>query len=346
MTELGTTVHDIPTDPSSKSRRPEVNPEAKPGRSVVGLLRSYGTALALVALIVFFSIASDKFGSGGNLRNVLLQIAPLLIVALGITVPMTAGDYDLSVGANASLVGMLCTGMLSHGVVDSVPLAILIGVLVGGLIGLVNGVLVAVVGLPSLIATLAMMSVLQGANTAYTNGLSIFQGIPDSFINITASGIAYIPTLVVIAILASLATYLLLHRRATGRHLYAIGSSFGVARLVGIRIASTRTLAMVISGMAAGLGGILLASRLSAGVPNAGDSFLLSSLTVVFLGMTMFKLGRANVPGTIIGALIFGVLQNGLNIMGVGSAGQNFATGIVLVLAVSFAVFRSQERAF
>ncbi|MCW2840051.1 MAG: ATPase [Aeromicrobium sp.] len=316
----------------------------KEGRSpYVSFLRNYGTALALVLLIVFFALASDKFATTGNFKNVLLQIAPLLIVGLGITVPMAAGDYDLSVGANASLAGLLATGMLADGFIDSVPLAIAVTILVGAVIGLGNGLLVAVIGLPSLIATLAMMSVLAGVNTTYSGGLSIFQGIPDEFKNIAAGGILYVPTLIVIAAAVALVVYLLLHRRPTGRHLYSIGSSYGVSRLVGIRIAPTRIIALVVSGMAAALAGVLLSSRLGAGIPNAGETFLLGSLTVVFLGMTMYRVGRANVPGTIIGALFYGVLQNGLNIMGVGSAGQSFATGLVLIVAVSFAVFRKEQ---
>lgn len=307
-------------------------------------VQNYGTPAALVILIVFFSVASDNFADTNNLKNILIQISPLLVVALGITVPMAAGDYDLSVGANAGLVGLLVTGMLSHDTVASVPLAMAIGVGVGALIGLVNGFLISWIGFPSLIATLAMMSVLQGFNTAYSGGLSIFNGIPVEFTNIAAGGIAYVPTLIVIAGAVGVVVYLLMHRRPTGRHLYALGSSFGVARLVGIRIAPTRMAAMVISGVAAALAGMLLASRLGAGIPGAGDGFLLSSLTVVFLGMTMYKIGRANVPGTIVGAIFYGVLQNGLNIMGVDSAGQSLATGLVLMAAVAFAVFRNRNQ--
>jgi ribose transport system permease protein len=308
------------------------------------LVQNYGTPAALLLLVIFFSLASDNFADSNNLKNILTQISPLLIVALGITVPMAAGDYDLSVGANAGLVGLLCTGMLSHGVISSVPLAMAIGVAVGAAIGLVNGFLIAWIGFPSLIATLAMMSVLTGFNTAYSGGLSIFGGIPPEFTDIAAGGIAYVPTLIVIAAAASALTYLLMHRRPTGRHLYALGSSFGVARLVGIRIAPTRLMAMVVSGVAAAVAGMLLASRLGAGIPGAGDGFLLSSLTVVFLGMTMYKIGRANVPGTIVGAVFYGVLQNGLNIMGVDSAGQSLATGFVLMAAVAFAVFRNRNQ--
>lgn len=307
-------------------------------------VQNYGTPAALVVMAIFFSVASENFADLDNLRNILIQISPLLIVALGITVPMAAGDYDLSVGANAGLVGLLCTGMLSKEQITSVPAALAIGVVVGATIGLINGFLISWIGFPSLIATLAMMSVLDGINTAYSGGLSIYTDIPAGFIGIASSGIAYIPTLIVLAAIACFVIYLLMHRRPTGRHLYAVGSSFGVARLVGIRIAPTRTLAMVISGIAAGLAGMLLASRLGAGIPGAGDGFLLSSLTVVFLGMTMYKIGRANVPGTIVGAIFYGVLQNGLNIMGVESAGQSLATGLVLMAAVAFAVFRTRNK--
>ncbi|GAA1526705.1 ABC transporter permease [Nocardioides humi] len=328
---------------ASSTPPPPVARRAKSRDRWALVAQNYGTPAALVVLVIFFALASDNFADPANLKNILIQISPLLIVAVGITVPMAAGDYDLSVGANAGLVGLLCTGMLAHGSITSVPLAFLIGVLVGAAIGLVNGFLISWIGFPSLIATLAMMSVLQGLNTAYSGGLSIFNGIPVQFTDIAAGGIAYVPTLIVIAALASAVIYLLMHRRPTGRHLYALGSSFGVARLVGIRIAPTRTLAMVISGIAAAVAGMLLASRLGAGVPSAGDGFLLSSLTVVFLGMTMYRIGRANVPGTIVGALFYGVLQNGLNIMGVDSAGQSLATGLVLMAAVAFAVFRNRN---
>lgn len=313
--------------------------------SLGNTVQKYGTpAGLLLLLILFFSFATSNFASIDNFRNILIQIAPLLIVAVGVTIPMAAGDYDLSVGGNAGLVGLLCTGLLANGTVNSVALVVVIGILVGASIGVINGFLIAWIGFPSLIATLAMMSVLEGVNTAYSGGLSIFNGIPEGFTQIASTGIAYIPALIIIAAICALAAYLLMHRRPTGRHLYAVGSSFGVARLVGIRIPSTRLIAMVVSGVAAALAGILLSSRLGAGIPDAGDGFLLSSLTVVFLGMTMYRIGRANIPGTIVGAVFYGVLQNGLNIMGVESAGQKLATGLVLMAAVAFAVFRNRHR--
>lgn len=307
-------------------------------------IQNFGTPAALVLMILFFTVFTDNFANVSNFRNVLIQISPLLIVALGITVPMSAGDYDLSVGANASFVGILCAGLMANGPIHSMPLAMVTGAVIGIAVGLVNGFLISRIGFPSLIATLAMMSVLEGINTAYSGGLSIYNGIPESFTNIATGRILHIPTLVVIAVACSVAGYVLMHRRPTGRHLYAIGSNYSVARLVGIRIAPSRTFAMVVSGAAAALAGMLLAARLGAGIPSAGNGFLLSSLTVVFLGMTMYRVGRANVPGTIVGALFTGALQNGLNIMGVDSAGQSLATGFVLMAAVAFAVFRNRNR--
>ncbi len=320
--------------------------------SIVAKLQSstfiakYGTVMAAVLLFIGFSLSSGRFLSVDNLSIVLVQISVLMVVSSGLTFAVASGEFDLSLGQVTSLAGVLVAGLLvwSH---LSTGMAILLTALAGIAIGFVNGVLVTWLRVPSLIATLAMGPIALGLNYAYTKGDSIYALMPDSFYYISKGMIlGFIPAPIAIAVIVAVVFYVLLNKTRLGRGVVATGANIQAARLSGIKVDRSRIIAMVLSGLGAAMGGIMLTARLGSGQSGAGDAYLMDSLTAVFLGMTAFKPGRATVQGTVVGVVIIGMLDNGLNLLGAPFYLQNEMRGVVMIAAVSLAVMHSEIRFF
>jgi simple sugar transport system permease protein/ribose transport system permease protein len=312
----------------------------------VALASRYGTVLAAVAIFVGFALLSNKFVTYNNITNVLIQISVLMITSSGLTVAVASGEFDLSVGQVASLASMLVAGFI---VWNHLPLALalVLPVLAGAVVGLVNGLLVTRLRIPSLIATLAMGPIALGLNYAYDGGDSIYAPMPDNFYYIATGKLdGVIPVPVVIALTVVLLFYILLNWTRLGRSIVATGSNIQAARLSGITVNRARLIALSLSAVGAAFGGVLLTARLGTGQPGAGEPYLLDSLTAVFLGMTTFKPGRATVQGTLVGVFIIGMLDNGLSLMGAPFYAQNIVRGVVMIAAVSFAVLRGEIRFF
>jgi ribose/xylose/arabinose/galactoside ABC-type transport system permease subunit len=320
----------------------EAAPQGAKQRVLAGL-RRYGTLLALVVICALLAVTTPRFLTVSNLSTVLVHVSTLMMVASGLTVVVAAGEFDLSVGAVAGLAGVLVAGLLVH-VTDNVPLAIAAGLAAGALIGLVNGILVAVVGLPSLIATLGMVSVVTGLNQWYTKGQAVYGGLPAWFAFPGRGSLLGIPVPIIIMAVIVVGCYLLLDRTATGRHLYSIFDNKDVARLAGIKVRQKKIFALVLCGACAALAGVVLASRLGSGQPAAGDNFLLDGLTTVFLGMTAFSLGQANMKGTVVGTLIIGILRNGFNLLGWPYYVQDIAMGAIMIGAITVAASKGTVR--
>jgi ribose transport system permease protein len=320
--------------------------------SIVAKLQSstfiakYGTVLAAVLVFVVFSLASDRFLSVDNVSIVLIQISVLMVVSSGLTVAVASGEFDLSLGQVTSLGGVLVAGLMiwSH---LSAGMAILLTVLAGVAIGFVNGMLVTWLRVPSMIATLAMGPIALGLNYAYTNGDSIYARMPESFYYISNGRIfGFIPAPIAIAVIVAIVFYVLLNKTRLGRGVVATGANIQAARLSGIKVDRSRIIAMVLSGLGAAMGGIMLTARLGSGQSGAGDAYLMDSMTAVFLGMTAFKPGRATIQGTVVGVVIIGMLDNGLNLLGAPFYLQNEVRGVVMIAAVSLAVLRAEIRFF
>ncbi|MDA8250532.1 MAG: ABC transporter permease [Rhodospirillales bacterium] len=310
------------------------------------LLSRYGTVLAAAAIFAVFALASGRFVSAANIGNILVQISVLMVVSSGLTVAVASGEFDLSVGEVAGLSGVLAAGLMVWSKLP-VALAIVIPVALGTAIGVVNGLLVTRLRIPSLIATLAMGPIALGANYAYDGGDSIYASFPDSFYYIATGrlfGVVPVPIVIALAVVAVF--YVLLNRTRTGRAIVATGANIQAARLSGISVNRCRMLALALSAFGAALGGIMLTARLGTGQPGAGEPYLLDSLTAVFLGMTAFKPGRATVQGTLVGVVIIGMLDNGLNLLGAPFYLQNEVRGVVMIAAVSLAVLRGEIRFF
>ncbi|CEP66191.1 ABC transporter, permease [Moorella glycerini] len=296
------------------------------------VLRKYGTIIGFVILCLIFSILSPVFLTVNNLTMVLLQGSMLTIIALGTTAVMAAGGFDMSFGSVCGLIGVLVAGMLVHKV--SIPVTIIAGILIGAVFGSINGLLVTVFGIADFVATLSTMSIARGLNYFYTKGDPIFMGIPQEFKIIGQGKIGSIgyPVLIMLVVLVLL--YIFMNHTVTGRQIYAVGGNKTAARLSGINVRWIRILSFIIGGAAAGLTAVILTARLGSGQPTAGEGFLLDGLAAVFLGMTMVKEGEPHIIGTFIGALIMGVLVNGLNLLGVQYFFQDILKGLIILAAV------------
>ncbi len=297
------------------------------------ILKKYGTILGFVILCIIFSLLSPVFLTVSNLTMVLLQGSMLTIIALGTTAVMAAGGFDMSFGAVCGLVGVLVAGMLVKGV--PIVLAIFIGILIGAFMGSINGLLVTVVGISDFVATLATMSIARGLNYFYTKGDPIFMGIPQEFKIIGQGKIGLIGYPVIIMFVILICLYIFMNHTVTGRQIYAVGGNKVAAKISGINVRWIRILTFIIGGAAAGLTAVIVTSRLGSGQPLAGDGFLMDGLAAVFLGMTMFKEGEPHIMGTFFGALIMGVLVNGLNLLGVQYFFQDILKGLIILAAVA-----------
>lgn len=306
----------------------------------------YGTVFAALVIFVVFSIFSPRFLSANNLSNVLIQISALTVVASALTVAVVSGEFDLSVGQVAGLSSMLVAGLL---VLNNQPVAVAIplSILAGLIIGIVNGFLVTKLRIPSLIATLGMGPIALGINYAYSGGDSIYAQMPDAFYYLSTGRIfGFFPVPVLLAIIVVIAVHTLINKTRYGRATVATGTNIVAARLSGINVNRCRQIALVISATGASVAGVMLTARLGTGQPGAGEPYLMDALTAVFIGMTCFRPGRASVEGTIIGVIIIGMLDNGLNLLGAPFYLQNIVRGVVMIAAVALAVLRGEIRFF
>lgn len=300
--------------------------------SVLPFLRKWGTIIGFVLLFLFFSLMRPStFPTYGNLKNIIEQSSILAIVAAGVTIVMITGDFDLSVGALASLVGILTAMLLKSGF--GVFGSVMIGLAIGGFCGLLNGALVAHGGLSAFIATLATMTSFGGVALLLSKGVTLF-GLPDSFLWLGQGNVAGIPVSIIFMIAIVFFAWLMLEQTMFGRRLYAIGGNQEASFLSGINTKRIRLLSFVISGFTAGLGGIMLTSRLASAHPQAGNPLMLNSSAAVFIGMTVFREGEAHIGGTVLGVLIMAILGNGLNMLSVNSYVQSILTGGIIILAV------------
>ena len=299
------------------------------GRMMV-LYRKYGIFVILVLMCVVSSLLSPVFLTGANLTNVVRQISITTIIACAMTMLIICGMIDLSSGSVVALSG--CIGVSAYLASDLVIVGVLAAVLVGGLAGFVNGFVITRYSLPPFIVTLAMMSVARGLAYLHTEGKPIIN-IGD-FTVLGQSSVLGIPIPVIVLVLIIIITWVILTQTKLGRYLYGIGGNEEAAVYSGIDIKKIKVAVFVIAGLFTGLSGAVLMGRLNAGLPTAGEGFEFDAITAVIIGGTSFKGGVGNIFGTIIGALMIGVLNNILNLMNVSSFVQQVVKGVIIVLAV------------
>ncbi|TFD59654.1 ABC transporter permease [Cryobacterium sp. Hh7] len=301
-----------------------------------------GTGIALVVLITFFTIMRpDVFLGFGNVRNILEQIAILTIIAAAQTVVMVVGDFDLSVGTTATLSGATAAALMIAG--TPIPLAILAALAVGTLVGMVNGFLVAYMKLSAFVATLATMTTVGGLAFIATDGTTLY-GMPEAFFILGQSRPLGIPMPIFFAIAVAVVIWLVLKFTTIGRRWYAVGGNAEVARLSGVNVQRSKFLAFTVAGFASAIGGIILVSRLASASAASANNYMLLAVAAVFLGMTILKSGQANLGGTLVGVAIIGVMNNGLNILGVNTYYQQVFTGLIIIAAVTLSAFKARDR--
>jgi len=318
------------TEIAASNRR--LSPRAK---AALGFFARYATIIGLVAMIAAFSVLSPRaFPTVNNFTNVLNQASLAMIIAAGLTLAVVVGELDLSIGFAASLHGILVTGLI---VSNQLPIsvAIVIVLAVGGLIGLINGLIVTKIRVNSVIATLGVGTILTGLAFAYSAGVPIVAGVPEEFLQLSLGRWLFgVPNNILIMAVVLGGLWLLVERTSLGQEIQAVGGNPAAARLAGIDVDRIKILGFIISGVCAALTGILLASRLGSGTASAADSYLLTAFAAVFLGSATLRDGEFHVLGTLIGALIIAFGFNGLNIFGAPTFSQYVLQGAILIIAV------------
>ncbi|PWC17371.1 sugar ABC transporter permease [Brenneria corticis] len=304
-------------------------------------LYKWGMLITVLALITLFGLASDNFLDPYNIINILRSIAIVTVIAIGVSISLSVGGFDLSVGSTASLANALVISLFVwHGF--GTTGAIVLTLLLCTLVGLFNAFLIVVLKIPDMLATLASLFVIQGVAMTYSYGGSITQNmvlpsgemaeglIPEFF-----STLGQVPVIVVIMLVVTLVVQLYLSLTKHGRRMYAIGGNPEAARLAGIRTARYRVQAYIFSSLLAALGGILLASRIGSSQVNAGGGYLMDAVAAAYIGFSLAGSGKPNALGTLVGAVILGVLQNGLVMLSVPYYAMDIIKGLVLALALA-----------
>jgi ribose transport system permease protein len=303
-------------------------------RTILAFIAKYGTIIGMILMIVIFSILRpNSFFRFQNFVNIVNQASLTAIISGGLTVALIVGEMDLSIAYAASFAGVLVTGMM---VDNNIPvwLSILLVMVIGAVIGYFNSLIVTKLRVNSVIATLGTGTVIVGLNFAYSQGVPIAAGVPKSFTNIALGKTGGIPNNIIIMLVVLGILWVILNRTDMGQRIQAVGGNIEAARLSGVRVDWVKSVALIITGIAAAITGILLASLIGSGTSRAADNYLLNAFAAVFLGSATLRDGEFHIVGTLIGVLIIGVGFNGLAIFGVPTFYQFVFQGAILILAV------------
>jgi simple sugar transport system permease protein len=315
----------------------------------------YGALIIIAVVVIWFSLSNENFLSYDNLADILRSISIVTFVAIGVTFSQIVDGFDLSVGSTVSLTTVVTATMM---VWYQLPLIVVLTVplLIGAVIGLLNALLIVKVRIPDLLATLAVMYIIGGVHKTYTTGFSIYNNMQlqdgtkapgkfmESFLWIGQGKLFGIPVPVLLMIIAVILVHVFLTYTRWGRQLYVTGGNKEAARLSGIQINRVRTLAYVLSGIFAAIGGILFAARVGSGQIDAGVPVLMEAVAAVFVGYSVLGAGKPNVIGTFFGAVLIGVLLNGLTMLNLPYYAFDIVKGAVLVLALSITFIHLTRR--
>ncbi len=301
-------------------------------------LSRHGPVLGLIGLYVAFALLNNQFLTVNNQINVLQQVSIIGIIAIGVTFPILCAEIDLSIAQVMEVSGITIAALavgarLFEGVAVPAVLAIVAGIALGASLGGISGYVTAKYGVPSFMSTLAVLFLADGLGLTVSGNRPI-TGLPASITNIGGSTVMGFPSIVLVFLILLVLSQLILSYTKFGLYIYAVGGNRQSAERMGINVMKVRFGVLVISGMFAAIAGLVTLGRLGSAVPTMGANLLLPPIAAVILGGASLFGGSGNMLGTLIGVLILGVLQNGLNLMGVDPSGQLVAQGIVLMLAV------------
>ena len=311
--------------------------------NVGAILGKYGVYIALLVLFIAMSVASSSFLTVTNIFNILKQNAVYGVLAVGMTFVIVTGGIDLSVGSVVALSGVMSMALMARSGWGLVP-ALLAGVLIGTVIGLIDGFFITKVNMPAFIVTLAMMNIARGFALITTSGKPIY--VQDDRLLIIGNGklLENVPLQAVYMLIIFALLFVVLNYTKYGRHLYATGGNIEAARFSGINVNRVQLTAYIISGTVSGFAGVLTAARLYSALPSMGEGAEMNAIAAVVLGGTMMTGGSGTLGGTLIGALIIGVMNNGLNLMGVSSYWQDVAKGVIIILAIYMDIIRNKKK--
>jgi ribose transport system permease protein len=307
---------------------------------VIAQLTAFG---ALIVIFVFLTIVSPEFLTFNNIFNIISQTTVTAIIAVGMTFVIITAGIDLSVGSIAALGGMVGTLVMAHAHVDW-SIGVVVGTLVGGVVGLVNGLLITKANLNPFIATLGMMSAARGLVYLSTNAVAVYNLQP-SFAILGNGSIDGVPVPLIVLVVIAVLAHLLLTRTRFGRHTYAIGSNLEAARLSGISIALVLILIYVLQGLLAGFGGMIASSRVVSGQPNFGVGLELDVIAATVIGGASLFGGQGTIVGTLIGAFLIALIRNGAVLLNINDFYQDVIIGVVIWLAVYWDQFRRKRLA-
>ncbi|QCX33195.1 ribose ABC transporter permease [Caloramator sp. E03] len=291
----------------------------------------FKSLIGLLALCVIISIITPRFLNVNNLLNVLTQVSVNAVIAIGMSFVILTGGIDLSVGSILAITGAISASIIVKS--NSVFLAIIAAIIIGALIGSFNGIIVSKGKIQPFIVTLAAMTIFRGVTYVYTNGTPI-SGLGRDFTFIGNAKVLGIPFPVIITLIVFLIAYYIINETRFGRYVYALGGNEDSTRLSGINTDRIKMIVYIVSGIASAISGIIVTSRIGSASPNAGSGYELDAIAAVVLGGTSLSGGEGSITGTIIGAMIIGVLNNGLNLMNVSPFYQSIVKGLVILLAV------------
>ncbi|WP_210115745.1 ABC transporter permease [Acidipropionibacterium timonense] len=319
------------------------------------LVVKYGFVVVTVTLFIFFAATEPAFRTSGSLFSMLKFASVTAILGLGMTISMVVGGMDMSIGSTAGLAVQLgAMTMVFYNMTGST--AVVVVILSGVLVGLLNAFLIVICKIPDLLATLAMMFVIQGAKLIPVNGQSVSAGMvlkdgtqapgkfTDGFLQIDRGSIGPVPIPVVMMLVLTILVWFFLARTKWGRIMYAVGANPEAARLAGVKVGFYRGLAYVLCGTFASIGGLILVSRIGQGDVNAGASSLLEAVAVALVGTSVLGANKPNAWGTLLGALLVGIVLTGLTMDGFAYFYQDTAKGLVLLLALLFSYTISRKK--
>ena len=310
------------------------------------LLEASALPILLVLLVVGFSlwsVTSESFASTENVRITLAAQSALVVVAMATLVPLVCNEYDFSVGAIAGLGAVYAASAMAGG--TSIPMALLIAIGVGLIVGVVNGFLVTVARVNSVIATLGTATLIAGVVSWKSNGKAIVSGIPASLTDFVTEPFLGVPKGFWVALIVTVAVWYLLRQTPFGRYLDAIGDNPQAARLLGANVSRRVLITYLLSGAIAGAAGMLLIGGAGTASPTLGPGYTLPAIAAAFLSVAAIQPGRFNVWGTLVAILFLGVLNSGLNLAGVEPYINNFANGCALIIGVALASLLGRGRA-
>ncbi|TFE23395.1 ABC transporter permease [Cohnella luojiensis] len=302
-------------------------------------VQGLGSLIGLILIVFVLSVSAENFLTVDNLFNVLRQVSINALIAFGMTFVILTGGIDLSVGSILALSSAFTAGLMAGG--TDTWLAVGVGLLAGIVMGAVNGLLVAYGRLAPFIVTLATLTVFRGFTLVYTDGKPV-TGLNKDFAFMGKGYFLQIPMPIIWMIIAFAVLYIILRHTTFGRRVYAVGSNEEATWLSGISVSKVKVLVYSISGLLAAVSGLILTSRLNSAQPTAGVTYELDAIAAVVLGGTSLSGGKGRIVGTLIGAVIIGVLSNGLNLLNVSSFYQQVVKGAVILIAVLFD--RSKKR--